>query len=217
MKHRRGNGATMPTALLALSGSPSASSKTSLALQHIVDHAASREASLDTGSMDNGVTAKLLRLGDLEMQFCDGREPSLYTGDSRLAIDHIVAADALVLGTPIYRGAYTGLLKNLLDMLPNDALRGKPVGLVATGGSDHHYLALEHELKPVVGFFDAYVVPGSVYLSNRHYRDGALVDAEALESLHRLADSVLACATRVPRELLGGAGLSIPRRSLSQS
>ena len=47
----------------------------------------------------------------------------------------IQAADAYIIGTPIYRGAYTGSLKNLLDQVPVEALMGKVAGLIATGGS----------------------------------------------------------------------------------
>lgn len=217
MKYRRGERRNDADRSVGTVGQPERVLKTSLARQHVVDRAASMEASLDTGSTDNGVTAKLVRLGDLAMQFCDGREPSLHTGDSRLVIEHVVAADAFVRGTPIYRGAYTGLLKNLLDMLPNDALRGKPVGPVATGGerpplprsrarAQTGRGVLRRLRRPRVG------VPRQPALRRR--RVGG---RRGTGGLHRLADSVLACATRVPRQLLGGAGLSIARRSLSQS
>jgi len=36
--------------------------------------------------------------------FSDGRDPADYTGASRRAIDDVVAADALLVGTPMYRG-----------------------------------------------------------------------------------------------------------------
>ena len=135
--------------LLAISGSPSSPSKTVLALS----------VALARGAEHDDVHTDLLDLREQELVFSDGRDPADYTGASRRAIDDVVAADALLVGTPMYRGGYTGRLKNLFDLLPNDALAGKPVGLVATGGTDHHFLALEHELKPLVGFFRAWAVP----------------------------------------------------------
>ena len=130
--------------LLGVSGSPSVASKTLTAVALAVEHA--RASYPD-------VSAEVLNLRDHDVQFSDGRDPATYEGDTRTVIDTVLAADALVVGTPMYRGGYTGRLKNLFDVLPNDALEGKPVGLVATGGTDHHFLAIEHELKPVVGFF----------------------------------------------------------------
>jgi FMN reductase len=199
---------TMTTRLLGVCGSPRAHSKTMLALDVAVDHAGARRPS---------VSAEALGLADRDVQFCDGRDPSDYTGDTRKVIDQVVEADALIFATPIYRGSYTGLLKNLFDVIPNDALRGKPVGVVATGGTEHHYLAIEHELKPVVGFFGAYVVPGSVYVHNEHYAGGALVDEDVLHNLRGLGAGVVEFAQRIPRDLVDVVPPSIPRRSLDES
>ena len=149
--------------LVGVSGSPSTPSKTLLLVEAVVAQAGDADASV-------------INLRDRDVVLCDGRDPSGYDGDTRAVIDEVVAADALVVGTPMYRGGYTGRLKNLFDLLPNDALEGKPVGIVATGGSDHHFLAIEHELKPLVGFFRAYAVPGAVYAHDGHFAGGELVD-----------------------------------------
>jgi FMN reductase len=45
----------------------------------------------------------------------------------------IEAADALIVGTPVYKGAYTGLFKHLFDLVDPAALRNVPVVLTATG------------------------------------------------------------------------------------
>lgn len=188
--------------LLAVSGSPSSPSKTVLAL----------EVALRRAAEHDGVQGDLLDLRKHELVFCDGRDPADYDGDTRAAIDRMVAADALLVGTPMYRGGYTGRLKNLFDVLPNDALEGKPVGLVATGGTDHHYLALEHELKPLVGFFRAWAAPGAVYANNTHFSAGELVDDGVRSRLHQLADTVVAFA-RSGLGLAGAAPPEIPRKS----
>ncbi|GMA49869.1 hypothetical protein GCM10025857_12260 [Alicyclobacillus contaminans] len=48
--------------------------------------------------------------------------------------NHVISeADAVVVGTPIYKAAYTGILKAYLDLLPNGALANKPVLPVAVG------------------------------------------------------------------------------------
>ncbi|WP_324800997.1 NAD(P)H-dependent oxidoreductase [Streptomyces cyaneofuscatus] len=57
--------------------------------------------------------------------------------------------------------AYSGLLKSLLDLLPQYALTGKTVLPLATGGSTAHVLAIDYALGPVVTSMGAaHVVPG---------------------------------------------------------
>lgn len=192
--------------LLAISGSPSSPSKTVLALS----------VALARGAEHDDVHTDLLDLREQELVFSDGRDPADYTGASRRAINEVVAADALLVGTPMYRGGYTGRLKNLFDLLPNDALAGKPVGLVATGGTDHHFLALEHELKPLVGFFRAWAVPGAVYANNTHFSSGELVDRDVRDRLHDLADTVVTFARHMPT-LAGAASPDIPRKSAGEA
>ncbi|WP_130288207.1 NADPH-dependent FMN reductase [Pseudonocardia sediminis] len=192
---------------LGISGSPSEASKTLIAVRTAVEQAGAYPE----------VSADVLNLRDHDVQFSDGRDPATYTGDTRDVIDRVVAADALVVGTPMYRGGYTGRLKNLFDVLPNDALEGKPVGLIATGGTDHHFLAIEHELKPLVGFFRAYAVPGAVYANNTHFSAGELVDDDIRRQLRRLAANVVEFAARVPRDLIGTDGPEIPRKALNDA
>lgn len=194
--------------VLGISGSPSTPSKTLLAVEAVIAHARSARP---------GTDASVINLRDRDVILSDGRDPAHYEGDTRAVIDEVVAADALVVGTPMYRGGYTGRLKNLFDVLPNDALEGKPVGLVATGGTDHHFLAIEHELKPLVGFFRAYAVPGAVYAHNGHFAGGELADEGVRRRIGQLADTLVEFAERMPRTLYGADGPEIPRRSLREA
>ena len=62
----------------------------------------------------------------------------------------VAAARLVIVATPIYKAAYSGLLKTFLDLLPQDVLRGKTVLPLATGGSAAHLLALDYALRPVL-------------------------------------------------------------------
>jgi FMN reductase len=149
--------------LIGISGSLSRNSKTELTVRTALNSAESARSDIET---------ELIAISEYNLVFCDGRNPDSYEGDSRTVIDKISNADAIIVGSPIYRGTYTGALKNLFDLIPNDALRGKAVGIIATGGSNHHFLAIEHQFKPIFGFFNAYVVPAGVYANNSHFSDG---------------------------------------------
>jgi SsuE family FMN reductase len=77
----------------------------------------------------------------------------------------VEAADAVVVTTPIYKASFSGLLKTLLDVLPQFALRGKSVLPVATGGATAHILALDYALRPVLmSMGAAHVAPAYVLL-----------------------------------------------------
>jgi MsuE subfamily FMN reductase len=120
------------------------------------------------------VETSVLELRDFAIEFCDGRPSESYNTDTRRALALVDEADAYLVATPIYRGSYTGALKNFFDLVPNDPkgrdpLRGKAIALLATGGSDHHYLTLEHELRPLFAFFGAHTLPRAIYASARDF------------------------------------------------
>jgi MsuE subfamily FMN reductase len=167
--------------LLGINGSLTPSSRTREVVRLVLDQAAT----------DPAVEPELLDLGAYDIAFCDGRDPSAYTGDTRTVIDKIAAADAYVVGTPSYRGSYTGALKNLFDLVPNEAPRGKVAGIVLTAGSDHHFLAIEHQLRPLLSFFQMQTVPGAVYAQNIHFTDGELTDPAIRESCRRLGAEIV--------------------------
>lgn len=66
------------------------------------------------------------------------------------AVELVSAADAIVVTTPTYKGAYSGLLKTFLDLLPQYALRGKVILPIATGGTIAHVQMLDHALRPIL-------------------------------------------------------------------
>ncbi|SEE73502.1 NAD(P)H-dependent oxidoreductase [Ruania alba] len=74
-------------------------------------------------------------------------------------------ADLLLAATPVFRGSYPGMFKHFFDLVEQYALANKPVLLAATGGSERHTLVLEHALRPLFGFFQAFTVPVAFFAS----------------------------------------------------
>lgn len=85
------------------------------------------------------------------------------TGDLAAAVEDVVAADALVLVTPVYQASFSGLFKSFLDLVEEGRLRGTPVLLAATGGTERHSLAVEYALRPLVAHLGAVGVPTGVF------------------------------------------------------
>src|SRR5882757_1979363 len=154
-----------------------------------------------------GEEIDLLDLAEKRLGFADGRDPSELSDDTAAVLDAISAAEPLIFATPVYRGSMTAALKNLFDQLPVPALAGKVVGLVAMGGSEHHFLGADRHLRDVLAFFGALVLPVSVYLSSADFPDGE-PGRRAAESLDELLASAFALARATEGQPLGPAPLA---------
>jgi FMN reductase len=172
------------TRFVAVVGSVTPPGRLNAAIQWAVERAAT----------DPQVAASLLNLGDYRIAFADGRPLDRLGDDSARVVGALAEADAVLLASPVYRGSFTGALKNLLDLTPVDALRAKPAGIVAMGASTHHYLGVDWHLRAVLAWFGALVAPTSVYLESAHFREGRLADAGAQTALGDLVACVLAMA-----------------------
>ena len=69
----------------------------------------------------------------------------------------------------------------MIDLIDPQELRGKPIIITATGGGDRHALMVEHQLRPLFGFFMAHTLPTAVYASDRDFANYA-VSSEALSN-----------------------------------
>ncbi len=168
------------------------------------------ELAVELAAATPGCSAALLNLADHRLSFADGRPLDQLGDDSAHVVGDIAAADAVLLATPVYRGSMTGALKNLLDLTPVDALRSKPVGIVAMGATLHHYLGVDWHLRAVLAWFGALVLPTSVYLESAHFKDGRLADPAARAALEDLVSGLLALASQ-GRDKLGPPPLAAGR------
>jgi FMN reductase len=102
-------------------------------------------------------------------------------------IELIETADILVVGSPVYKGSYSGLFKHLFDLVDQNALNGVPVVVTATGGGDRHALVVEQSLRPLFGFFMAHAMPTAIYASARDFEGDRVATKDTLK---RIADAV---------------------------
>jgi FMN reductase len=98
------------------------------------------------------------------------------------AIDRVMKADVVVVATPVYKAAYSGVLKVFLDLLPQTAFQSKTVLPLATGGSPNHMLALDYALRPVLQSLGAKHILSGIYATDAQVTltpEGAyLIDAD---------------------------------------
>lgn len=107
-------------------------------------------------------------------------------------VSRITQADALIISTPILNASYSPLLKLLVDIIGRDDLRGKPVVLAGTGGSDRHCLALDLAVRPLLTYMKCAVTSTSVFSRAPLQR----LDEELHQRIHQAAEELAASIAR---------------------
>ena len=166
--------------IVTLAGSPSHPSRSTAILDHI-------RAQFEV----NGFTTEAIHVRSLPA------EALLFAQFDNPAIQQVIAtiatARVIVIATPVYKAAYTGTLKALLDVLPQRAFANKPIFPIATGGSPAHLLSIDYALKPVLSALGAEHILGGLYIqdSQIQYGDGLVqletsVETRLQETIQRL-------------------------------
>ncbi|NMF60666.1 NAD(P)H-dependent oxidoreductase [Pseudanabaena yagii] len=80
-------------------------------------------------------------------------------------------ADAIIIGSPIFKSAYTGLLKSFLDLLPIGIFANKVILPLATSQIIAHASALDSSLTPVLIDLGATQILPSVFALDNQLQD----------------------------------------------
>lgn len=182
--------------IVAINGSPADPSRCALAIRQATERLAGRG----------------LHTHEIHVRALD--PASLIHGDAdeasvRAAIDHVVNASAVIVASPVYNASFTGALKTLLDLMPRDALAGKPVLPVVTSGTLAHYLAIEYALKPVLA-----ALGGRRLLQGICFLDDDFVWNDGQVSFRRPAERRLAAAVDELCEFAGAPNLAPLRQEV---
>lgn len=172
--------------IVAISGSPSATSRT----QAVLDYALGWLA-------EQGIPTQLIRVRDLpaeDLLFGRYNSPAILA-----AHEQVAAAQGVIIATPVYKAAYTGILKSYLDLLPQTGLAGKVVLPIASGGTLAHLLSIDYALKPLISALGSRQVLQGVYVVDKQARileDGSLdleheAEQRLREGLKELVDFIL--------------------------
>lgn len=180
--------------VLLIAGSPSEKSRSAALLDGVQKRLKQR-----------GALSSRLHIRDLSPQaliLADFGHPSILS-----AVAQVALADVLVVATPVYKAAYSGVLKVFLDLLPQTALEGKTVLPLATGGSPHHMLALDYALRPVLQSLGAkHILPG-IYATDAQITLSAEDNYQIADAIgDRLDTAVNTLITETMRPLLAPAG-----------
>ena len=139
---------TSTPTVVAVSGSLRDGSYTRTALMYVLE--AAEQAGAET---------RLLDLQEYDLPVYD---PDLEgQGESETVTRIVREADAVVLGSPVYHGSYSGVLKNFHDYCTFEEYEKTIVGLLATAGGGSYGPTLEH-LRSTVRGVHGWVLPHQV-------------------------------------------------------
>jgi FMN reductase len=165
--------------IVTITGSPSAGSRTAQLTDNVAANLRAR------GFEVEGINVRDLPPADL-LHANAASKPLAH------ALGLVERARGVVISSPVYKAAYTGILKAFLDLLPQFGLGGKIVLPLMTGGTTAHVLALDYALRPVLLTLGALHVVTGLFLLDKSIvaRPGGGVDLDA--ELQIRLDAVLA-------------------------
>jgi FMN reductase len=197
----QGDAGIRPISVVGVSGSPTRPSRTTALVQEVAETFAARVGGVST----------LIELAPLLGELGSGPFRGDIGAGARAALEAVESADLIVVGSPAYRATYTGLFKLFFDHIGQHALVDKPIVLTATGGSDRHALLVEHQMRPLFGFFQSLTVPLGIFANEGDFTDYRVESPELrsrietavqrtlpLLAMHLRLDEALAGAASVP-------------------
>jgi FMN reductase len=183
--------------VVGVSGSPTRPSRTTALVDEVTRAFATSLGGVPT----------LIELAPLLGELGEGPYRSDIGPNARHALEQVEAADLIVVGSPAYRATYTGLFKLFFDHVGQYALADKPIILTATGGSDRHALLVEHQMRPLFGFFQALTLPLGIFANEGDFTDYRVTSTELYDrmttTMQRTLPLILANLT--PRDINPGS------------
>lgn len=164
--------------IVAINGSTRTGSRTGVLLNDIVE-AISTRVPAKTETIDLGAESREIFSGA-------SRDKISERGEALVSLAE--RADIIVVGSPIYRGTYTGLFKHFFDLIDRDRMAGKAAVLSATGASLQHALSIEHQVRPLMGFFNILTAATAPFATDSDFNTSRRISSEAiLNQIKRVA------------------------------
>jgi NAD(P)H-dependent FMN reductase len=129
-------------------------------------------------------------LSDLSLPHCDGYH--CYRDETTIALTaELVAADAIILVSPVYNYDLNAAAKNLIE-LTGFGWKGKAVGLVCTAAADRSYLSPISFMNSLAIDYRCLVSPRFVYVTRSDFAEDNLLPegSHIIERLDRLCREI---------------------------
>jgi FMN reductase len=163
--------------IMIISGSPAQISRTDIVLQYVKSYLEKE-----------GFSVSFLSVQDVSADdLIHGRYDS--PAIKKLS-EEIKRADGVIIGSPVYKASFTGVLKALIDLFPEGILKDIPVFPLMVGGSMSHLLALEFSLKPLITNLKGNPTQGIYILDKNIDKTNVLLPITDVETHYRLSNNI---------------------------
>ena len=163
------------TRVLLVNGSPTPISRSAALLSHA-------RGALDAAGIEVGETSILDFPAEDLIQ-------ARYGSDAFAPfVAAVAAASGIIVSTPVYKASFSGGLKALLDILPQEALLGKAILPLASAGTISHLLSIDYALKPVLSVLGARDIEQGVFAVDDQFEKvdgGYILKNDLVERLDR--------------------------------
>ena len=143
------------------------------------------------------VHAVVVELRELAHPIVDAMLTGFPTGELARVLDDVASADALVVVSPTFSASISGLVTSFFDILEPDTLKGTPVLMAATGGTERHSLMLEFAMRPLLSYLGAVPIRTAVFAATADF--GGPGAAGLDRRVKVAADELAAVLTAAPR------------------
>ena len=133
----------------------------------------------------------MLDLAEYDLPFSDGRNYLEYTGDAAHVTKVLMDADAIVIGTPVFQASIPATLKNIFDLLPEQAFTNKVISIVVTAGSPKHFLIAETQIKPIIAYMKGQTIQSYVFVEEKDFYRKEIINDDVLFRMDRLAEDTV--------------------------
>ncbi|MCF3942133.1 NADPH-dependent FMN reductase [Oceanobacillus alkalisoli] len=137
------------------------------------------------------IEVTMLDLANYNIPFSDGRNYLEYTGDAGFVTKTLMESDAIVVGTPIFQASMPATLKNIFDLLPEQAFQDKVVSIVVTAGSSKHYLIPETQIKPIISYMKGQLTQSYVFIEEKDFYRKEIMNDDIHFRIERLIEDTV--------------------------
>jgi FMN reductase len=162
------------------------------------------------GAQAAGAQVRMFGAAELDLPFYDPKSPAR-TEKALQLIEALRASDGIIVASPGYHGALSGMIKNALDYVEDMAgderayLDGIPFGCVGVAYGSQAAVAVLTNLRGIAHALRAYPTPyGAAIMADKNiFAGGACIDSETTSRLRLIGTQV----AQMSRQRFGLASL----------
>jgi NAD(P)H-dependent FMN reductase len=150
------------------------------------------------GAEEYEAETRMISLRDYKLVFYGEVDEEDYPPDVFRLRKEIKEADGIIFGTPEYHGSVSGILKNMLDLMGQEQLEGKIVGLVGVAGGHTGAINSLNTMRTIGRNMHVWVLPQDVSVadSSKIFNDdGSINDPVIKNRLLTLGQQVVKFAS----------------------